>query len=343
MNKTKPTDFAKTMAKYLFNYLPEQRGVSANTIQSYSDCLSIFLEFCEGELHISRAKLEIDNISCAVIEQFYHWLEQVKGNSLSTRNQRRMAMNAFFKYLQYENPGYVLLGQQIRSIPKKVDRRQTIEHLSVSAVGSILQQPNLKTRNGRRDFSLLSLMYETAARVSEIANLCVADIRFERDGATVHLLGKGRKHREVPIIQNVAGFLRGYLAEERQNRPCQKGDPLFCNRTKDFLTRAGIAYILDKHVETARSSSDELSQIHVYPHIFRHSRAMHWLEAGIDLQYIKDLLGHADISTTEVYARLSVDMKRKLLENVHPVDHASPQYPSWSEDKNLLEWLRSFQ
>jgi site-specific recombinase XerD len=343
MNRTKPTDLAQTMAKYLLEYLPEQKGLSQSTIASYSDCLSLFLEFCESARGITREKLEIKDLNIDLVEHFYLWLEETKNNLPSTRNQRRIAVNAFFKYLQYRNPGHILLSQQIRSIPFKKDRRQTIQHLPIEAIEAILKQPNLNNRHGRRDFALLSLTYETAARVSEIANLTIGDIRFERKGTTVHLLGKGRKHREVPLISDVADFTRNYLAEEKYIRPCQKCDHVFCNRSKEPLTRAGIAHVLGKYADKARVTSPEIIPTRRSPHILRHSRAMHWLEAGIDLQYIKDLLGHADITTTEIYARLNVEAKRELLEKAHPTERPSPSYPSWNEDKKLMDWLRSYQ
>lgn len=342
MNRTKPTDFAQSLAKYLFEYLPEQKGLSIHTVQSYSDSMSLFLDFCEMDLQMKREKLEIKSISLDLVERFYLWLENGKGNSVATRNQRRVAINAFLKYLQHQNPGYILLCQQICSIPSKPDRRQTIQHLPVKAVEEILCQPDLRCRSGRRDLALLSLLYETAARVSEIAALKVGNVRFEKNGATVRLLGKGRKTREVPIMMDVTNFLCSYLDEEKHHRPCQKTDPLFCNRNKVSLTRAGVSYILDKYADAARHANPDLIPEQMYPHILRHSRAMHWLEAGFDLQYIKDLLGHADLATTEIYARLSVEMKRKLLEQAHPPDPQLPQYPSWTENKNMMTWLQSF-
>ena len=127
-----------------------------------------------------------------MVEDFLSWLEQEKGNSVATRNQRRIALNTFFKYLQYENPEYVLLCQHVLSIPHKAGKKQTIRHLPINAIEEILRQPDLKFRNGRRDFALLSLMYESAARISEIADLCIGDLHFER-GAIVHLRGKGKK------------------------------------------------------------------------------------------------------------------------------------------------------
>jgi site-specific recombinase XerD len=342
MNKSKPTDFALALSDFLFRYLPEQKGLSDNSVQSYSDALTLFLMYCESKLCIKREKLTIKDLQRDMVEGFLEWLEKERNNSVSSRNQRRAALNTFFKYLQYKNPGYVLLFQQIKSIPRKNGRTQTVQHLSVEAVTELLRQPDLSLKAERRDFAILSLMYESAARVSEIANLTVGDIRFGRVGTTVYLLGKGRKSREVPLIRSASSFLKRYLDDEKLCRPCLKNEPLFCNRTNAKLTRAGIAYILRKYVIRARHSSPELFPDRVYPHILRHSRAMHWLEAGVDLQYIKDLLGHADLVTTEIYAQLNTDMKRKILETVHPVVLSEQRTPSWSDDKNLMDWLRDF-
>jgi site-specific recombinase XerD len=339
MNKSKPTDLAVTLSDFLFHYLPNQKGLSENTIKSYADALSLFLLFYETEIHIAREKLSIKDITTETVERFLDWLEDTRHNSVNSRNQRRAAVNTFFKYLQRKNPGYVMLYQQIQSIPRKSDRRQTVRHLSVEAVTELLKCPDLRHKDGRRDFAILSLMYESGARVSEIANLSISDLRLGRNGATVHLLGKGNKSREVPLIGAVESFMKQYMADEIRSRPCDKCEPLFCNRANIKLTRAGIAYILNKYVEQARKISPDIFPERVYPHILRHSRAMHWLESGVDLQYIKDLLGHAELVTTEVYAQLNIKMKRKILESVHPQTEDSDAV-SWTDDKNLLDWLR---
>lgn len=343
MNKVKPTNFARSLSNYFFEYLPVQKGLSENTIKSYRDSMSVFLDYCEKERRLKRERLEIRNLDRSLIEDFLSWLEQEKRNSVATRNLRRIALNTFFRYLQYENPEYILLCQHILSIPHKAVQKQAIRHLPVEAIEEILRQPDLKSRGGRRDFALLSLMYESAARISEIAGLCIGDLHLERGGAIVHLRGKGKKFRDVPLIHDVSSLLKSYLSEEKRYRPCDKTEPLFCNRDKEKLTRAGISYIFNKYVDATRLGTLDLLPSKVFPHIFRHSRAMHWLEAGVDLQYIKDLLGHADLSTTEVYAQLNTEMKRKILEEVHPQDHQSPKYPSWTEDQNLMSWLHGFQ
>lgn len=333
-----PTFFAKALSRYFFEYLPSERGLSQETIQSYRDAMSLLLDFCEQERKIRRDKLEVSDFSRELIETFLRWLEQEKGNSITTRNQRRAAINAFFKFLQYEDPGLVLLCQQIREIPPKKCEQRVVSHLSEEAIQTIFWQTNLTTREGRRDFAFLTLIYESAARASEIANLCFGDIHFEKKGAIVHLKGKGKKFRDVPILPAPAKILKNYLAEESRYRQCDIAAPLFCNRSKASLTRSGIYYIVQKYVSLAQKKAPDLFPVQVHPHVFRHSRAMHWLEAGVDLQYIKDLLGHSDIKTTEVYARLNIKMKQKLLEEVHPQQLADQQ-PSWTDDENLMQWL----
>ena len=342
MRKTKPTDFSMALADYFFVFLPTQKGLSENTIRSYSDTLELFLRFVENERGIRRERLEIAHISRPVVEDFLAWLELERGSSASTRNQRRIALNGFFRYLQYRNPGYVLLCQQILSIPKKVGPRKSVEHISTEAVAEILKQPDLSTRIGKRDFALLTLLYESAARVSEISNLRVGDLQVDKHhGAAIRLYGKGRKIRTVPLTKSVSQILQDYLKFESDLRPCSKDEPLFCNHSGKSLTRAGISYILRKYSELAQASKPGMEAKKIHPHVLRHSRAVHWLEAGIDLQHIKHLLGHADLKTTEVYARINVEMKRKMLESLHCESPSlACEDTSWTADHNLMGWLK---
>lgn len=342
MRKTKPTDFSLALADYLFVFLPTQKGLSENTICSYSDTLQLFLQFVENERGIKRERLEIAHLSCSLVEAFLSWLEQERGSSASTRNQRRVALNGFFRYLQYRNPGYVCLCQQILSIPKKAGPKRQVEHISVEAVAEILKQPDLSMHIGRRDFALLTLLYESAARVSEIANLSIGDFQVDKHhGAAIRLSGKGRKVRTVPLTKPVSKILQDYLKSESNFRSCSKEEPLFCNRSGKNLTREGISYILHKYTEMVQTGVSDAGIGKIHPHVFRHSRAVHWLEAGVDLQHIKHLLGHADLKTTEVYARINVETKRKMLESLHselPVP--AHEDTSWTADHELMGWLK---
>ena len=191
MSKAKPTHFAQALADFLFSYLPNQRGLSENTIASYSDAIALFLTFCECELHMRREKITIEDLSMELVEKYLNWLESSRHCSVSTRNQRQAALNAFFKYLQYKNPGYIFVIQQIRSIPRKAHKAQTVNHLTQESVKAVLSSPDLRTREGRRDCAILSLMYEAAARVSEVVALNIDDLHFNHNGSAVHLMGKG--------------------------------------------------------------------------------------------------------------------------------------------------------
>lgn len=191
---------------------------------------------------------------------------------------------------------------------------------------------------GRRDVVLLSLMYDTGARVQEIADLTVADIRLEPP-STVKLTGKGSKSRLVPLMTPTSKLLRQYLSDNNLMSIACGTYPLFQNRAHGKLTRAGIAYILDKYVEEARRAHPASIPNVVSPHSFRHSKAMHLLQAGVNLVYIRDLLGHVSIKTTEVYARADSKMKRLALEKAYQ-DTSPMEMPVWQQSSELLKWLK---
>ena len=245
MSKAKPTHFAQTLADFLFSYLPDQRGLSENTIASYSDAIALFLTFCECELHIRREKITIEDLSMPLVEKYLNWLESSRHCSVSTRNQRQAALNSFFKYLQYKNPGYIFVIQQIRSIPRKAHKAQTVNHLTQEGVKAILSSPDLSTREGRRDCAILSLMYEAAARVSEVVALNIDDLRFNYNGSAVHLMGKGSKPRIVPLTKDVSAFLKtsvykGYKRDKiemRGDRAEISDFPLYLNTVAGGLDR----------------------------------------------------------------------------------------------------------
>lgn len=339
MNLTKPTDFSYHLTNYLSAYLPGQRGVSSNTIRSYRDTFSLFLRFCRDQKSINPEKMTMKTFSKELLEEFLIWLEADRGNSIMTRNQRLSAIHAFFKYLQLEAPEHMFLSGQILAIPVKKHPEKNINYLSFEGIKSILSMPDLFTLSGRRDLTMLSLLYDTGARVSEITDIVVCDVRLD-EPATIRLTGKGKKTRIVPLMHRVSDLLRRYITEQDLNALHKRDYPLFSNRMNQKLTRAGITYILDKYVKKARESSPELIPKTVSPHCFRHSKAVHLLQAGVNLIYIRDLLGHCDLKTTEIYAKIDPKMKREALENAYQNPNPN-QPPVWIQDKSLMTWLSS--
>lgn len=334
----KPTNFAYHLTTYLSKYLPGKIGISHNTILSYRDTFSLLLRFCSGEKSMAVEKIDIDSLTKELIDDFLDWLETHRSCSVSTRNQRLAAIHAFFRYVQLEEPAQLMRCQQILSIPMKRSVSKAINYLTLNAIKAILEAPDTSCLRGRRDLVLLSVMYDTGARVQEIADLRAADIRLENP-PTIKLLGKGNKCRLVPLMTPTARLLNQYMLEHDLKSIAHRSYPLFQNRSYNKLTRAGISYILEKYVEKARSLNPELIPDVVTPHIFRHSKAMHLLQSGVNLIYIRDLLGHVSIKTTEIYARADSNAKRIALENAYQ-GTSSSKMPSWQQDQGLLKWLK---
>ena len=335
----KPTDFAYYLTDFLAKYLPGNVGLSPNTIMSYRDTFSLFLEFCAEQKKIKPEKFTLNDLDRKLLEEYLEWLEKTRRCINSTRNVRLSAFHSFCRYLQLEFPDYIHQAQQILAIPMKKTRKVSVEYITLDAMKFLLAKPDKRTREGRRDQVLLSLLYESGARVQELADLKVGDTRMAAP-STVKLIGKGNKSRIVPIMKPMAELLKQYLKENNLTEPHVFDYPLFCNRSKNKLTRAGVTYIVKKYADKAIKESPELFPDKLSPHCFRHSKAMHLLQSEVNLVYIRDFLGHVDIQTTEIYARIDGEMKRKALEkSINSV--VSDKMPEWQSNLGLMNWLKN--
>jgi site-specific recombinase XerD len=335
----KPTDLAKCLTKYLTSYLPDTKGLSTNTIASRRDTFILLFQYLKDAKGINPSKAEITSLDVEIITSFLDWLECNRGNSISSRNIRLSALKAFFKYIQTQMPDYIFLCQQIAAIPLKRCPDKGFEYLTTDGIKAILDSVPTDTRSNRRDLVILSVLYDTAARVQEIADLIVGDIRLP-EPSTIRLTGKGSKTRIVPIMDPTRTLLQQYLDENNLKSTQCYNYCLFSNRNGAKLTRAGISYILDKYVAIAKQNFPAMIPRVVSPHSLRHSKSMHMLQAGVPLIYIRDFLGHSEISTTEVYARCDSNEKRKAIEAAYP-DIPYTQMPSWQSDEGLMAWLKS--
>ena len=333
------TDFAKFLTSYLSKYLPGQRNVSENTIKSYRDTFRLFLIFCKEVKNISPSKLTMKVITDSFINAFLEWIEKDRGCAITTRNQRLACIHAFIRYVQMESPENLLIYQKILHIPTKKGIHKPMNYLSPEALSGVLAEPDINIRNGRRDLVILTLLYDSGARVQEIIDLRVRDIRTENP-ATVTLLGKGRKIRCIPLMTKTKSMLERYLEEQSLfQRPERLDSPVFFNNRHEKLTRAGISYIINKYVASAKLHTDTLFPDTISPHVFRHSKAMHMLQANINLIYIRDFLGHVNVTTTEIYAKADATAKREALEKAY-INITDRDLPDWTEDKGLMSWLQ---
>lgn len=334
----KPTDFSVHVTQFLTHHLAAQRNLSSNTIKAYRDVFTLLLRYCRDVRGIALERLCLAQIDVSLVEAFLDYLEKERHSAIRTRNHRLAALHAFFRYLQSEEPDRLFQCQQILSIPLRRHTRPTVGYLSKDHLAEILAQPDLNMRAGRRDAVLLSVLYDTGARVQELIDLSAGDVRLDPP-AQIRLSGKGRKVRAVPLMETTVQLLRDHMYENGLDRPEHFDQPLFQNRQGERLSRSGVRYILQKYVQAVRSTHPSFNQP-VSPHSLRHTKGMHLLQSGVSLEIIRDFLGHVDVKTTQIYARANLEMKRRALEKISDTSPA-PNIPSWQENKTLLDWLHS--
>lgn len=329
-------NFQQLLSNFLLNELPIVHNQSKNTITSYRDTYIQLIKFMIDVKNVKSNKIQVDDLTNEVIIDFLNWIEKEKGNSISTRNQRLAAIHSLFQYIQMQVPEYMFQCQQIIGIPFKKAEKKTIGYLDEEKTKKLLSSPDISTKKGRRDQTLLSLLYDSGARVQELADLTVGDIRLDTP-AQVKLTGKGRKTRSVPLMDKTVLLIKNYLKEQKLDTPIYSTHPLFYNSQRKKLTRQGIAYILKRYANMC--GIEEIS-----PHRIRHTKAMHLTEANINPIFIRDFLGHTDLKVTEIYSKTSVKMKREALEKLNEREQILPEQENkeWTDDIELMDWLKNF-
>ncbi len=336
----KPTDFAYYLSAFFTKYLPNECGSSPNTVSSYRDTFLLLFSYLRDEKGLRIEKLQLKGFQKDLVGEFLDWVENDRHCSVATRNVRLTAIHSFFRYLQFEYPDFILEWQKILAIPVKKAERGTLTYMTLEGIKLLLEMPDQCTKSGGRDVTLLSLMYDTAARVQEIADLTPSMVRISAP-STIKLVGKGKKARIVPLMEKQADILSQYMTENGLDRPSKNLHPLFAGRKGGKLTRAGISYILRKYVEMARAKNASLVPSRFSPHCLRHSKAMHLLQSGVNIVYIRDLLGHVSVQTTEIYARTDSRKKREAFKQAYS-DVSPGTKPQWEGNHDLIEWLRTF-
>jgi integrase/recombinase XerD len=327
------------LSKFLTDHLAGERDLSPQTISSYRDAIRLLLTWFRDVQATAPERLRLADIDRPRVLAFLDWLETERGNSAATRNQRLAVIKSLARYTAVERPEFLGQAAQILAIKQKKTPATDMGYLTGEEVKALLAEPDAATRRGLRDTVLLSTLYDTAARVQEICDLNTADLRAARP-MLVTLHGKGSKTRRVPLMDPTARLIEEYLDRRGPHRGVgANADPLFQGPEHTRLTRWGITKIIARHVGSLRRRDPGYAPgVNITPHVIRRTRAMHLLEAKVSLIYIRDLLGHADISTTEIYARANADAKRTAIENAYPSLSPEPP-PSWTADQDLLEWL----
>lgn len=322
--------FPALLASYLTIYLPRTRGCSPNTVKAYRDTFIIYLGFLD-ERGTPPDQATWDDFTPPVICDFLTWLDTNRGCGVSTRNHRLTVVKAFLRYAQTQAPELIHVTTPALGLAAAKASHPQIGYLHPEGIRLILDQAKHVTP---RDVALLGLLYDTAARVQEIVDLTIADLCLDKP-ATARLTGKGRKTRLVPVSPPTAALVTRYLHDTTRD----PYDHVFTNRCGQPLTRAGIAWILQRHATIVHGEHPDQVPAVVTPHMLRHSRAMHLLENGVNLIYIRDLLGHTSITTTEIYAKANPETKRQAIDTATHTLIPQTRYDRTTRT-NLLDWLR---
>ena len=327
----RPTDLARLLQAFFCQHLMAQRGASRQTVNGYRDTFRLLLRFAEAHCGKSIAELAITDLDAELVLAFLDELEVRRQNTARTRNVRLAAIRAFAHYVGLQEPVALPGMQRILAIPAKRFDRPLVGFLSREEIEAVLQAPDGRTWSGQRDCALLSVMYNTGARVSEMVTLQRADVEDERCQA-IRLHGKGRKERVVPLWSRTTKLIRAWLPHIGP----QPQQPLFPNRQGQPMTRSGVASRLERSVRTASARCASLKDKRVSPHSIRHTTAMHLLQAGVDLTVIALWLGHESVETTHQYLEADLGMKERALATLQPPAVGSPRFvPS----KTLLAFL----
>lgn len=323
------------MHSFFHEWLVEQRNASHRTILAYRDAWRLFLRFVAERRKKPVAGLSLEHLTEADVLAFLQHIEQERRATVNTRNCRLAAPRSFFSFVVEHEPRVALQCADVLRVPFKKTSRRATRYLESAEVSAILSQPNRSTVEGQRDHALMSLLYNTGARIQEVLDLRLQDVYF-KSPAHVKLMGKGRKERISPIWPETADLVTALM----RRQPRKPDEPMFVNRYGEPLTASGFRFRLRQYVEAAANIVPTISKKRVTPHVLRHSTAVHLLAAGVDVTVIQSWLGHAQLETTNHYAQANLETKRKALEQVDPkLWPAKP--PRWKRDADLLAWLDS--
>ncbi len=323
------------------NHLRLQKGLRPASVKSYRDGLRLFLQFVAKEAHCKISRLSLRDLTFQRVQGFLKHLETERHNHIRTRNHRLAALHTFFDYVATQAPEMISEAERIAAIPiKRVSRPETV-FLERDEIDALFAKMPSDGQQSLRDRTLLLVLYNTGARVQEVAELRVANLGLD-SSPKVHLHGKGDKWRVCPLWAKTANLLRQLLREQGiENAPNR---PVFCSHSGHPLTRFGIYKIVRRHTQHLRTKRPDGKSRHISPHIFRHTAAVHLLESGVEVNVIRAWLGHATLDTTNRYAEINIQTKEEALKACEPpVDSLEgfPRRPIWRDDQSLLNWLNS--
>ncbi|MDZ7752073.1 MAG: site-specific integrase [Gammaproteobacteria bacterium] len=327
------TSFASMLTRFFTQRLMQQRQVSPHTIHSYRDTFRLLLRFAKTRLGKEPSQLAWEEIDAPLVGIFLDDLQAQRGIGARTRNLRLTAIRSLFGYAAFELPEHAEQIQRVLAIPAQRCTHEQVHYLPRPEIDALLAAPDPSTWSGRRDHAWILLAVQTGLRLSELTALAREDTHLG-SGAYVHVLGKGRKERAVPLARQTVAVLQAWLAEPAVG----EGRILFPNRRGTRLSNDGLQYLLAKHVATARETCPSLRGKRVSPHLLRHTAAMELLQAGVDTTVIALWLGHESVQTTHIYLEADLAMKERVLAKTTPHEGSHGIY---KPDDALVAFLKA--
>ena len=336
-----------SIKEYLENHLMSQKGASPQTIRSYRDSLNIYLEYLKSRNSCGLADLSFESMPLGEMHKFFEYIEKERGCGVSTRNQRLSAIRSFYRFAARRDNSLMAYYLELMEIPvKKTPAKNAIEFFSEKNLETILRQPDIETRTGYRDLVFMIVLYDTGGRANEIISLTPGDLHLLKDSDGLHLTlhGKGRKIRKVPIMQKTSDHLSAYIKRFHPGK-YDSDTPLFYvhHRTGNTpLSEDAVEAFIKKYAKKA-CTEDPTFPNHCYPHMWRHSRAMHLYRNGMPLHLVSQWLGHSKMDTTvQFYADADLEMKREAIESAtSDIDELIGKRADldWENDEELLKLL----
>ncbi|MCL7489592.1 MAG: site-specific integrase [Desulfobulbaceae bacterium] len=335
------TTLGPLIYSFFEDYLKVQKGLSPATVKSYRDALLLYLHFVAEDTKHRISRLLLAELTHDRVTRFLKHLEDSRGNGVSTRNQRLAALRTFFEYASSRVPEILIESERVATIPVKRTAPPETHFLERDDIKALFANLPVKGHEALRNRVLLLFLYNTGARVQEVADLHVENLDLGQQ-PRVRLHGKGDKWRLCPLWEETASLLRSLLAERQSE--LSPDSLVFVSQKRRAMTRFGIYKVVRRLTGQLLKTKTNGEAILISPHTFRHTTAMHLLESGVEMNVIRSWLGHASLGTTNRYAEISIRMKEKALQACEPpvsVSATYPRKPVWRNDQSLLNWLEN--
>ena len=326
--------FALLVQRFFTEHLTHHRAVSPRTVAAYGDTFRLLLQFAERQTGKSPTSLKLVDLDAKLVLAFLDHLERDRKNGARSRNARLAALRSFLKYAAHHDLSALGIIEQALAVPIKQFDRPMLGFLTRQEMQAILDAPDTATWAGQRDHALFTMLYNTGARVSEIIDLRIENLILDNSPA-IHLMGKGRKQRTVPLWRSTVTVMRAW---KRRMGKTADSAPLFPNRSGSAMSRSNVTQRLALAVEAAAKQHPRLLTRSISPHTFRHTTAMHLLQSGERIDVIALWLGHESPTTTHQYAEADLEMKQKALAKLQDPDTAAKRFKATD---SLLEFLKT--